>query len=160
MLLREVLAANPFENANEWNNIKKKLIKETTKKISRRAVREHTEHLLKLFKKSAQICESKSGTEEQYAEKEQLLQQVTDLQREFANCNKKKKKSFKFQDLREVSKTRDMAATSQASNRFFFRPNTPALATNQSHLSKTCFVLRVKNDSLQFLKEKIKQNLL
>jgi hypothetical protein len=59
MLLREVLAANPFENANEWNNIKKKLIKETTKKISRRAVREHTEHLLKLFKKSAQICESK-----------------------------------------------------------------------------------------------------
>jgi hypothetical protein len=48
----------------------------------------------------------RSGTEEQYAEKERLLQQVTDLQREFANYNKKKKKkSCKIQDLREASKT-------------------------------------------------------
>jgi hypothetical protein len=47
----------------------------------------------------------RSGTEEQYAEKERLLQQVTDLQREFANYNNKKKKSCKIQDLREASKT-------------------------------------------------------
>ncbi|KAK4887475.1 hypothetical protein RN001_003746 [Aquatica leii] len=87
-LLREVLSINPYEDSIRWKDILAAVIKGTSKKFTLRAIKEHLQYILMLWAKEDRDNLRKSGTEEEYNEKEVLLQQVTDLSREFRGKNK------------------------------------------------------------------------
>ncbi|XP_064474065.1 uncharacterized protein LOC135388433 [Ornithodoros turicata] len=82
-LLREVVFLNPFENGASWTDVVRALNLVTGKTFTVRGARERTALLMSLFKKQDRINLRKSGTEEQFEEKERLLQEVVDLQKEF-----------------------------------------------------------------------------
>lgn len=108
-LLRDVVGLNPFDDPSRWKVIQNNLCKISEKGFSLRAVREHVEHLSKLFVKEDRSNLRKSGTEEQYIEKEKLLQEIADLQREFKNkANKKEAK------LECIIREKGIAARNQA----------------------------------------------
>lgn len=48
-LLRLIIAINPYEEGGRWKSILEKFRVSTGKEFSCRAVKEHAEHLLKLF---------------------------------------------------------------------------------------------------------------
>ncbi|KAG0433853.1 hypothetical protein HPB47_019540 [Ixodes persulcatus] len=83
LLLREVLAVNPFVNSSRWDTVAANLHQALGRNFSVRGVRDRCDLLLGLFKRDDRTNLRKSGTEEQYTEKEQLLQDVADLAREF-----------------------------------------------------------------------------
>lgn len=99
-LLRDVVGINPFLHPVTWKVVHNNICKFSGKCFSVRAVREHVEHLLKLFAKEDKANLRKSGTEEQYREKEILLQEVTDLQREFKLSNPSSSKDTKVDSIR------------------------------------------------------------
>ncbi|XP_032681627.1 uncharacterized protein LOC116849023 [Odontomachus brunneus] len=88
ILLREVSGQNPYEESDRWKIVAERVVKATQKNFSLRCVKEHVDHLLKIWAKEGRTHLRKSGTEEQYNEKEQLLQQVQDLQKEFRRTSK------------------------------------------------------------------------
>lgn len=90
ILLREVLRQNPYEQSNRWKAVAEHVVNATQKNFSLRCVKEHVDHLLKIWAREDHAHLRKSGTEEQYNEKERLLQQVQDLQREFRCINVQK----------------------------------------------------------------------
>lgn len=88
ILLREVSGQNPYEESDRWKTVAERVVRETQKNFSLRCVKEHVDHLLKIWAREGRTHLRKSGTEEQYNEKERLLQQVQDLQREFRRTSK------------------------------------------------------------------------
>ncbi|EFN86835.1 uncharacterized protein LOC105181052 [Harpegnathos saltator] len=88
ILLREVSGQNPYEESDRWKIVAERVVKATQKNFSLRCVKEHVDHLLKIWAREGRAHLRKSGTEEQYNEKEQLLQQVQDLQKEFRRTSK------------------------------------------------------------------------
>ncbi|KAH6946080.1 hypothetical protein HPB50_011584 [Hyalomma asiaticum] len=82
-LLREVAAANPFENPQMWEGVLRNLIAAIERDVTLPAVKERVELLLNFFRREDTANLRKSGTEEQYGELQQLLQEVSDLAREF-----------------------------------------------------------------------------
>ncbi|EZA53146.1 hypothetical protein DMN91_004509 [Ooceraea biroi] len=88
ILLREVSRQNPYEESDRWKTVAERVVNATQKNFSLRCVKEHVDHLLKIWTREGRAHLRKSGTEEQYNEKEQLLQQVQDLQREFRRSSK------------------------------------------------------------------------
>ncbi|KMQ91959.1 casein kinase ii subunit beta [Lasius niger] len=88
ILLREVLQQNPYQESDRWKAVAEHVVNATQKNFSLRCVKEHVDHLLKIWAREGHAHFRKSGTEEQYNEKERLLQQVQDLQREF-RCSSK-----------------------------------------------------------------------
>ncbi|XP_069693831.1 uncharacterized protein [Periplaneta americana] len=88
-LLREVLAVNPYEDSSRWSDIHNKIREGTGKDFCLRTVKDHVQHLVQLWKKEDKANLRKSGTEEQYGEKEQLLQQITDMARDFTGKSSK-----------------------------------------------------------------------
>ncbi|XP_068897053.1 UPF0430 protein CG31712-like isoform X4 [Tenebrio molitor] len=83
ILLRDVVGHNPFKGPSKWKQIQANLLCVSGKNFSIRSVREHVEHLLKLFVKKDRANLRKSGTEEQYSEKQRLLEEVKRLSTEF-----------------------------------------------------------------------------
>ncbi|KAF5279249.1 hypothetical protein FQR65_LT15454 [Abscondita terminalis] len=83
MLLQHVIALNPFENERRWDEVLQSVINESGKQFTLRSIKEHLDHILKLFVKEDLANIRKSGTEEEYTEKERLLQEVVDLQKEY-----------------------------------------------------------------------------
>ncbi|KAK7794751.1 hypothetical protein R5R35_000777 [Gryllus longicercus] len=100
ILLREVIALNPFENRSKWAVVQERVATICGKNFSVRLVKEHTENLAKLWQKQDGVNLRKSGSEEQYMEKDQLLHEVRDLMEEFGA--KKKSKISTMQTEREV----------------------------------------------------------
>jgi len=88
ILLREVSRQNPYEESDRWKSVAERVVNATQKNFSLRCVKEHVDHLLKIWAREGRTHLRKSGTEEQYNEKEGLLQQVQDLQREFRRSGK------------------------------------------------------------------------
>ncbi|XP_011632549.1 uncharacterized protein LOC105424156 [Pogonomyrmex barbatus] len=88
ILLREVSKQNPYEESDRWKTVAERVVTATQKNFSLRCVKEHVDHLLKIWAREGRAHLRKSGTEEQYNEKEGLLQQVQDLQREFRRSGK------------------------------------------------------------------------
>ncbi|KAJ9595069.1 hypothetical protein L9F63_013634 [Diploptera punctata] len=82
-LLREIVNVNPYEDNRRWDQVCKTVVNFTGKNFSIRSLKEHTTHLLKLWHNADKANIRKSGSEEQYREKEQLLQEVNNLVREF-----------------------------------------------------------------------------
>jgi hypothetical protein len=52
ILLRDVVGHNPFEEPSKWKQIHTNLLCVSGKNFTVRSVREHVEHLLKLFVKN------------------------------------------------------------------------------------------------------------
>lgn len=50
-LLRQVICLNPYNDANQWENIQNTLSSTSNKNFSIRSVKEHVEYLLKIWKK-------------------------------------------------------------------------------------------------------------
>ncbi|XP_020282521.1 chromatin assembly factor 1 subunit A-like [Pseudomyrmex gracilis] len=88
ILLREVSEQNPYEESERWKTVTERVVNATQKNFSLRCVKDHVDHLLKIWTREGRAHLRKSGTEEQYNEKERLLQQVQDLQREFRRFSK------------------------------------------------------------------------
>ncbi|XP_011863229.1 PREDICTED: uncharacterized protein LOC105559497 [Vollenhovia emeryi] len=88
ILLREVSRLNPYEESDRWKAVAERVVSATQKNFSLRCVKEHVDHLLKIWAREGRAHLRKSGTEEQYNEKEGLLQQIQDLQREFRRSGK------------------------------------------------------------------------
>ncbi|CAN7941985.1 unnamed protein product [Ixodes hexagonus] len=88
-LLREVLGSNPYEDSARWTLITDALNRVSGQTFTSRAVRERTERLLSLFRQQDTASLRKSETEEQYEEKEILLQDIVDLVRSFPPAKKK-----------------------------------------------------------------------
>ncbi|CAN7943881.1 unnamed protein product, partial [Ixodes hexagonus] len=85
LLLREIAARNPYADPQRWVDILNSLTTAIGREFTVRAVRERADLLLGYFRQQDTANLRKSGTEEQYAEKEQLLQEVSDLAREFGH---------------------------------------------------------------------------
>ncbi|CAH1111658.1 unnamed protein product [Psylliodes chrysocephalus] len=92
-LLREVVGLNPFEDKLRWQIILSKMVSHTQKSFTLRTIKDHVDHLIKLFQKEDRNKLRRSGTEEEYFEKEQLLQNIVDLMREFNKIAVKKNNS-------------------------------------------------------------------
>ncbi|KYN04997.1 hypothetical protein ALC62_04111 [Cyphomyrmex costatus] len=88
ILLREVSRQNPYEEGDRWKTVAERVVNATQKNFSLRCVKEHVDHLLKIWAREGRAYLKKSGTEEQYNEKEGLLQQIQDLQKEFRRSGK------------------------------------------------------------------------
>ncbi|XP_012536304.1 stress response protein NST1 [Monomorium pharaonis] len=90
ILLREVSQQNPYEESDRWKIVAERVVSATQKNFSLRCVKEHVDHLLKIWAREgrADLRNCRPGTEQQYNEKEELLQQVQDLQREFRRTSK------------------------------------------------------------------------
>ncbi|XP_012231480.1 putative uncharacterized protein DDB_G0271982 [Linepithema humile] len=88
ILLREVSGQNPYEESDRWKIVAERVANATQKNFSLRCVKEHVDHLLKIWTREGRAHLRKSGTEEQYNEKERLLQIVQDLQKEFRRSSK------------------------------------------------------------------------
>ncbi|XP_075539995.1 uncharacterized protein LOC142574882 [Dermacentor variabilis] len=82
-ILREVLGTNPFQDARLWPQVAKNLAEATGKTFSLRSIRNRCELLMAQFLHKDTANLKKSGTEEQYAEKEQLLTEILALAKEF-----------------------------------------------------------------------------
>lgn len=90
-LLREVTARNPLKEPEAWINVQGNLEKIVGKHFSIRTLKDHLQLLVDIWLKKDCIYRKKSGTEEVYSEKDQLLQEVSDLCNE-PDCSIKKKR--------------------------------------------------------------------
>lgn len=81
MLLREVVATNPFTGNGQkpWDVIAEAM-KTYMLDVSAHCCRERCLHLMKMYKENDCANLQKSGIEEQYDEKEQLLQEIIELE--------------------------------------------------------------------------------
>ncbi|KAL1487864.1 hypothetical protein ABEB36_015514 [Hypothenemus hampei] len=147
-ILRQVLVENPFEDPSRWQSINNSINAITGKDFSVRATREHTEYLLKLFAKEDLSKLRKSGTEESYLEKERLLQEITDLKRDF--CNKsilKPKLNITSKSKKEGSKTREAALVncSNKSSLIAVTNITPSNIETQVDDNQDCQIVDIEN---------------
>ncbi|KAG0422004.1 hypothetical protein HPB47_002148 [Ixodes persulcatus] len=83
VLLHEVVALNPLRNATQWTAVTDNLNAATGRSFTVRSVRERCDLLLGHLRREDRSNLRKSGTEEQYTVKEQLLQEISDLACEF-----------------------------------------------------------------------------
>lgn len=49
ILLREVSGQNPYEESDRWKTVAERVVKATQKNFSLRCVKEHVDHLLKIW---------------------------------------------------------------------------------------------------------------
>ncbi|KAK8781118.1 hypothetical protein V5799_017540 [Amblyomma americanum] len=80
--LAYALSESPFQDAMQWTNIASKVQDIAGRSFTVRAVRDRTELLLRHYAANDRASLNKLGTEEQYPEREVLLQEVLDLARE------------------------------------------------------------------------------
>uniref|UniRef100_A0A147BCY4 Uncharacterized protein n=1 Tax=Ixodes ricinus TaxID=34613 RepID=A0A147BCY4_IXORI len=85
-LLREVRAVNPFASPERWTLVYTNLLVALTRVFTIRAIRDRVDLLLGYFRQQDTAnLRNRSGTEEQYEEKDWLLQAISDLAREFGH---------------------------------------------------------------------------
>ncbi|KAH6937488.1 hypothetical protein HPB50_000755 [Hyalomma asiaticum] len=80
-LLREVASADPYNNPQAWDDILRNVILAVQRDLTLRAVKERVDLLVGYFRQQDSVNLRKSGTEEQYGEREILLQDISDLMR-------------------------------------------------------------------------------
>ncbi|KAL1426869.1 hypothetical protein MTO96_000406 [Rhipicephalus appendiculatus] len=94
-LLREVLAENPFRDPSQWHHVARNLQESTGKTVTTRSARERIDLLIYHYASEDRDRANlrKSGTENEYNEREHLLQEVLDLAREFSYKVRVRKKA-------------------------------------------------------------------
>ncbi|XP_077557782.1 uncharacterized protein LOC144173145 [Haemaphysalis longicornis] len=83
-LLREVATMNPFENPDAWGVVLKNVTRAVQRELNIRGVKERVDLLVGYFRQEDRASLRRSGTEEQYGEREQLLQEISDLMKSAA----------------------------------------------------------------------------
>ncbi|KAH7965549.1 hypothetical protein HPB49_008701 [Dermacentor silvarum] len=81
-MLSYVRNVNPFRDQREWTHIAAKMQDLTNQPFTSWTVREHTYLLLGRFVAKDRVAPRRSGTEEDYGQREALLQEILDLARE------------------------------------------------------------------------------
>uniref|UniRef100_A0A293LEY1 Uncharacterized protein n=2 Tax=Ornithodoros erraticus TaxID=265619 RepID=A0A293LEY1_ORNER len=112
-LLREARSRNPFRDASAWLRVASGVQCATGKVFTSRAVKDRCDLLLSQYVNQDRESLRKSGTEEEYSEKEHLLQELVDLTNEFAYKfhQRQRKQSQGRQESRQIaSATRDSVA--------------------------------------------------
>ncbi|CAG9770018.1 unnamed protein product [Ceutorhynchus assimilis] len=92
MVLKEVLDRNPFEDPYRWSTVHDNFVRMTGRPHTLRSVREHVDYLLKLYVKGD--LENKArykGSDEEHAEKLQMLQEVLALKEKYFDVIQDKK---------------------------------------------------------------------
>ncbi|KAH7948829.1 hypothetical protein HPB49_002693 [Dermacentor silvarum] len=84
-LLREVRAVKPFADQAGWASVATNVKTATQKDFSQRALRDRLDLLLAQYRRNDRANMRKSGTEEQYTEKDQLLQEISQLADDFGH---------------------------------------------------------------------------
>ncbi|KAL1471343.1 hypothetical protein MTO96_039995 [Rhipicephalus appendiculatus] len=80
-MLREVREQDPYHNPSLWLSVAENLSLALARPISARGIRKRCVLLLAQFAQENRANLRKSGTEEPYGEKEQLLQEIYDMVR-------------------------------------------------------------------------------
>ncbi|XP_077551942.1 uncharacterized protein LOC144166275 [Haemaphysalis longicornis] len=70
---------NPFENPDAWGVVLKNVTRAVQRELTIRGVKERVDLLVGYFRQEDRANLRRSGTEEQYGEREQLLQEISDL---------------------------------------------------------------------------------
>ncbi|KAH7960476.1 hypothetical protein HPB49_020147 [Dermacentor silvarum] len=78
-LLCEVRAVNPFADQAGWASVATNVKIATEKEFSQRALRDRLDLLLAQYRRNDRTNMRKSGTEERYTAKDQLLQEISQL---------------------------------------------------------------------------------
>nr|XP_037285119.1 uncharacterized protein LOC119178060 [Rhipicephalus microplus] len=81
-LLKEVVCTDPFSNPAAWEDVLRNVMRAINRELTIRGIKERVDLLIGYFRQQDTVNLRKSGTEEQYGEREQLLQDVSDLMRE------------------------------------------------------------------------------
>ncbi|KAL8607110.1 hypothetical protein ACOMHN_008696 [Nucella lapillus] len=91
MLVMEVLQRNPYQNGNgAYAAVAAELRKsDQFRDVQPRALQERTERLLKAFRSSQMQSMKRSGSEEEYDERERLLQDLSDMEKEWTGTHKR-----------------------------------------------------------------------
>ncbi|CAH1103034.1 unnamed protein product [Psylliodes chrysocephalus] len=111
VLLREVLAQNPFEDPKKWTTIKDNIVNVTNKSFSLRTLKNHFDVLLLNWLRKDKANRNKSGIEETYTEADVLLQELYDLSQV---CNRQKISTSSIEDGKAI---RELAVTAQIENK-------------------------------------------
>ncbi|KAL3222176.1 hypothetical protein MRX96_028913 [Rhipicephalus microplus] len=82
MLREEVVCADPFSNPTDWEDVLRNVMTAVNRELTICGIKERVDLLIDYFRQQDTANLRKSGTEEQYEEREQLLQDVFDLMRE------------------------------------------------------------------------------
>ncbi|CAN7950335.1 unnamed protein product, partial [Ixodes pacificus] len=88
LLLSAVQDITPFADRPLWALVTRKLNEAAGNAFTVRAVRARCDRLIAQFRRQDRTNLRKSGTEEQYAKKEKLLQDISDLATEFGHLPK------------------------------------------------------------------------
>ncbi|XP_064617313.1 uncharacterized protein LOC135481418 [Liolophura sinensis] len=96
VLLKEVLAVDPYRldrNTEEWEKISTNVNSSLTgtKKVSVRGCKDGMKTLLKAHRRAEMMSLKASGTDEEYTERDVLLTDVDEMEREAAKCKEEKK---------------------------------------------------------------------
>ncbi|KAH7968341.1 hypothetical protein HPB52_007949 [Rhipicephalus sanguineus] len=83
-LLRERLAENPFRDASQWPQVARNLQESAGKTVTARSAHERIDLLISQYASEDRANLRKSVTENEYSERDRMLQEVLDLAREFA----------------------------------------------------------------------------
>jgi hypothetical protein len=89
-LLREVTAQNPIKEAKAWSTVQENIEKTVGKKFSMRTLKDHLQLLLEIYLKKDMVSQKKSGVEEIFSERDNLLQEISDLCKEFKKSRRPK----------------------------------------------------------------------
>ncbi|KAH6942609.1 hypothetical protein HPB50_008434 [Hyalomma asiaticum] len=81
-LLKEVACADPFSNPTAWEDVLRNVMLAVNRELTICSIKERVDLLIGYFRQQDTANLRKSGTEEQYGEREQVLQNITDLIRE------------------------------------------------------------------------------
>ncbi|KAH7941036.1 hypothetical protein HPB49_009439 [Dermacentor silvarum] len=80
-LLKEVVSADPYGNPAAWEDVLRNVVRAVLRNLTIRVIKERVDLLVGYFRQQDTVNLRKSGTEEQYGERERLLQEVSDLMR-------------------------------------------------------------------------------
>ncbi|XP_064626807.1 uncharacterized protein LOC135487233 [Lineus longissimus] len=106
-VLKEVLLLNPFDDASRWDEIAKAFNKELMKRrpnvqaVNSRSIKERVEKLLKAFKSEQMAALRRSGTAEEYTERDSLLTEISQMKDE---SHVKKASETKGSDDKDIIK--------------------------------------------------------
>ncbi|CAH1109828.1 unnamed protein product [Psylliodes chrysocephalus] len=113
-LLREVVNINPLKDLEKWKEVGDVIQAVTGKCFTLRSLKDHLHLLLEIWKKKDTTNVGKSGIEEIYSEKDNLLQEVADICRELNITMKAKKPKISRNDKIIVLGKESRASTSAA----------------------------------------------
>ncbi|CAG9837902.1 unnamed protein product [Diabrotica balteata] len=111
-LLRQVVSQNVLQQPEQWEALRENMIILTKKEFSVRTLRDHLKHLMEIWKKKDAVNRVRSGVEEIFSERDNLLQEIWDITRTTnLTPSKLKRKTKQEQQSSEIGVAlRDLAA--------------------------------------------------